>query len=159
MSDEIDLGPDEMDGAPVAPLPREWLPEPVLPGGHVARDASAARILGALELEWARHTARGQPDASRWVSDLGRWLRPAAALAAAAIALLFVLDDYRTHPSSTHAADEMALSLVASHGDPAALWAALGVPADPVLALLTLEDHSTFVTGAGTAAPSSGEIR
>jgi hypothetical protein len=159
MSDEIHRGPDEMDGALVAPLPREWLPEPVLPGGHVAWDASAARIVGALELEWAKHTARGQPDASHWVSDLGRWLRPAAALAAAAITLLFVLDDPRTHPSSTHAADEMALGLVASHGDPAALWATLGVPADPVLALLTLEDHSTFVTGGSAAGPSPGENR
>lgn len=52
----------------------------------------------------------------------------------------------------------MALGLVASDGDPVVLWAALGVSADPVLALLSFEDHSPWLAATSSAAPSTGGI-
>jgi hypothetical protein len=159
MSDKIDRRSGEPGSSPVDPLPRAWLPERMPPEGHTFWETRAARILGAAELECARRTSHAREDSAAWLFEMGRWLKPAAALTAASLVLLFVLPDTSARPVTRHAADEMALGLVASHGDPAALWASLGVPADPVLALLTLEDHSAYVAGAHTVAPSSGENR
>jgi hypothetical protein len=145
-------------GSATDPLPRDWLPDALPPENHVVWEGRASRILTSTEGEWRVRRSAGV-DAAPWLWEMGNWLRPAAALAAAAVGLLVVVPDSPADIEPAQAADEMALGLVASGGEPAALWAALGVPADPVLALLTLEDHSAFVAGAGVMDPAGGEIR
>jgi hypothetical protein len=145
-------------GSATDPLPREWLPDALPPENHVVWDSRASRILTSAEHVWRVPHSSGA-GAAPWLREMGGWLRPAAALAAAAVALLLVLPDASADIEPAQAADQMALGLVASGGEPAALWAALGVPADPVLALLTLEDHSAFVARAGATDPPRGETR
>lgn len=147
----------EMDSA-TDPLPREWLPDALPPENHVVWEARASRIVTSAEREWVVRPSAGA-GAAPWLLEMGKWLRPAAALAAAAIGLLFVMPDSPAEIEPGQSADEMALDLVASGGEPAALWGALGVPADPVLALLALEDHSAFVVGSGATDPARGETR
>jgi hypothetical protein len=147
----------DLNGAPDAPyaepLPREWLPEAVAPEGDAVWEARAERIVGAAESEWARFDARTTP----WIPAIGGWLRPAVALAAGAAALLFAVSDRVAR--AVPAADALALGVVVANGDPAALWAALGVSADPVLALLTLEDHEAWLVTTSPTDPATGDIR
>ncbi|MEX2048541.1 MAG: hypothetical protein WEB90_03090 [Gemmatimonadota bacterium] len=111
--------------------------------------------MAATDRKWARLELRGTGGEPSWLSEVGSWWRPAAALAAAAVAVLLWSDPHiRTEPA--HTAAEMALGLVASDGDPVALWAALGVSADPVLALLTFEDHRAWGAASNPAPPSTG---
>lgn len=137
---------DGRSGDEVAPLPRSWLPDPVAPEGDGVWDARAARIVAATDIEWEQALAAVP---GSWVTELGRWWRPTVALAAAAAALLLMTDG---PPSRSGGAppDGAALDLIASDGDPVALWAAVGVDADPVLALIALESP-----GDGDAAPTS----
>jgi hypothetical protein len=155
MNDEMDRRSGEVDSGP---LPGEWLPDASPPEDHVVWETRTARILVSAEREWTVLQSVGI-GAAPWLSEIGSWLRPAAVFAAAAVALLFALPDSRAHIEPALTADEMALGLVAAGGEPAALWATLGVPADPVLALLTLEDHSALVVGTGPTNPAEGDIR
>lgn len=137
MNDAHELGP--------------WLPDPIQPEDHPEWDRRTARILAAAEPGLARSAGRPATATEAWLYELGGWWRPVAALAAAAVAfLLLVTENPRPGPNATEP-DAMALTILASDGDPTAIWAALGVPADPVLALLTLEDHSTPAAAPGRA--------
>jgi hypothetical protein len=144
------------DAPHAQPLPSEWLPDGAPPDSDPVWGVRTERILGAAELEWARLVARQQTTA--WLSEMGSWLRPAAVLAAAAAALLFATSDRVTYAGPAISADDVALRLVAAEGDPVAIWTTLGVTADPVLALLTLEDHTAWMTG-GPPQPPAGDRR
>ncbi|MEX2466764.1 MAG: hypothetical protein WD995_07630 [Gemmatimonadota bacterium] len=147
MSNDMDVEP--------GPLPREWLPEPLPPEGDASWEARVARIMAAAE----RQTGAG---GASWWAELARWWGPTAALAAAAVAaLVFVVADTpRPESPSTEPTEGLALTMIAADGDPVALWAALGVAADPVLALLTLEDHSASPAPAPSEpTPSAGVPR
>ena len=138
--------------APYAePLPREWLPEGVAPEGDAVWEARTERILALTEHAWPAEARR---TTTRWLPELSRWLSPAAALAASAAALLLAAGNRASVPAQD--ADAAALSLITADGDPVALWATLGVTADPVLALLTLEDHTAWTARADAARPDTG---
>jgi hypothetical protein len=154
--DRSDMG-DTPDIAGEAPLPREWLPDGVEAEGHEVWEARTARVLAFTSLEWRR--AEGRARAMPWLTEVGHWVGPAAALAAAAAALLLVGSNRAATLGRTPQADAVALSLVATGGDPVALWAALGVNADPVLALLTLEDHTGWMSRPDRAGPGPGDVR
>ena len=130
-------------------LPPEWLPEPLPTAEDPAWDASVRRILAAAEptLSGLRDRARHVP----WWAALDAWWRPAAALAAASLAGLLIVPP-RADSSPSH---DLTLRLLAAGGTPDALWETLGVPVDPVLALVALEDHSAFTDISNQ--PDSGE--
>jgi hypothetical protein len=160
MNDEIDHGPkNDMGSAAADPLPREWMPEAAPPDGHPTWESRTARIMVAVEPEWARLRLGARQGAASWLSEMGGWLRPAVAIAAAAVALLFLVVEPPASAARILTTDDMALSLIVSDGDPVALWAALGVPADPVLALLTFEDHGAMAAPASPTTPSEEGIR
>jgi hypothetical protein len=145
------------DAPHAEPLPREWLPEGVAPEGDGVWEARTARILARTELAWEHAAARRTT--TSWLTELGRWLSPAAALAASAAALLLAAANRAAPIGPTPSADAAALSLITADGDPVVLWATLGVTADPVLALLTLEDHTAWTTQADPLRPARGERR
>jgi hypothetical protein len=60
---------------------------------------------------------------------------------------------------TTPDAEAAALSLITADGDPVVLWATIGVTADPVLALLTLEDHTSWTARTDAATPAEGVVR
>lgn len=99
-------------------LPHDWLPDPSPPEDAPEWDARAARIMSVA------------PNPRTSWSLLGAWWKPAAALAAASVATLLLLDP--GEPPSP------ALGVIAGDGEAAALWLAAGVEADPVLAIITL---------------------
>jgi hypothetical protein len=118
------------------PLPRGWLPEASAPRAAPEWDIQLQRILAAAEpslqqIECAHHT-----DVT-WSMVLGSWWRSAAAIAAAAV-LLLLLDRTDTAGRAS-AADALPLSVMVAAGEPFALWESLGIAADPVLALITLQ--------------------
>jgi hypothetical protein len=148
MSDERD---DSIPGVfREKPIPREWLPDGIEPEGDAVWEARAARVVARTELEWRRSVVRTRPTLS--FAEMGGWFTPAAALAAAAAALLLAVGNGSQAPSN----DARALSMVVAEGDPVALWAALGVSAHPVLALLSLDEHASWITPADAGAPGAG---
>ena len=150
MTDDSERGlHDDRSGDEVAPLPGSWLPDPVAPEGDGIWDVRAARILAAAGVDRAGISA-ANPD--NWVTELGRWWRPTVALAAAAAGVLMMTDGRATAPGGPFPGG-VAFDLIASDGDPVALWAALGVTADPVLALIALDDP------ADTNAPPTPDLR
>jgi hypothetical protein len=120
------------------PLPRDWLPQATPLEGTPAWEALLSRVVAAVD-----PAGRGLgPRAARvvrptWPAVLGSWWRPAAVLAAAAAAMLVLLDP--TPAPSGPGDGALPLSLVAAGGQPVALLEGLGIPADPVLALIALE--------------------
>ncbi|MCA1789292.1 MAG: hypothetical protein LC667_05370 [Thioalkalivibrio sp.] len=123
----------------------EWLPDPIPPENDPEWDRRVARILAAAEPALARMAGRSATATEAWLSEMGGWWRPVAALAAAAVAFLLLVTEAPGPGPNAPEPDAMTLTILASDGDPTAIWAAMGVPADPVLALLSLEDHSTFM--------------
>lgn len=124
----------------VDPLPRDWLPSsPVRAARDVEYwDAQARSVAAAAEPTLARYRAYPQGRLPWWHA-LGRSWRPALAGAlAAAAGLLLALGLGADRRPAPHAGD-VALAAVASAGEPAALWAARGEEADPILAFLALE--------------------
>lgn len=125
------------------PLPPDWLPEPAGPSeGSAAWEAEVRRVVEAAapRLE-ARRSDDGAADpggSGAW-AGLGRLLRPAAGLAAAATLALFAVGPERADRPPSRSA---ALAAVASGGEPVALWRASGTEADPVLALIALEEEA-----------------
>lgn len=126
------------------PLPEGWLPGPSGPPADAPEwEARVQRIVAAAGPRLERRRERAERGAAgragrAWWAELGLLLRPAAGLAAAAALLLVLLG-----PSPSPAGDPSAsstLAAVASGGDPAALWRAAGAEADPVLALIALEE-------------------
>jgi hypothetical protein len=142
---------------PPPPLPREWLPDALPADDDPVWARRADRILAAADPELARlRTGREAVDIGWW-SEMGRWWRPAAAMAAAAVTLFVLVE----RPASTVVAspDAITLGLVAGEGSPAAIWAAVGVRADPVLARLALEDHAAIAAAGGFSAAPGGDER
>lgn len=132
----------------VDPLPEAWLPEPFGPPDDAPEwEARVRRIVAAAEPRLERLRERAEPGAGEgtagrrgrsWWADLGLLLRPAAGLAAAAGLVLVLLEPA---PSPTEdAAASSTLAAVATGGEAAALWRAAGAEADPVLALIALEE-------------------
>ena len=159
MSDDRMDGEGAGAGEPALPdpVPRGWLPDALPPDGDPAWDTHVARILAAAQPELARlASARVGEGAAPWWSEMGKWWRPAAALAAAATAVLLLVVERPAGPSAPP--ETVALTLIAAEGDPVALWAMLGVRADPVLALLTFEDHDGFTDDSPSSIrPPGGE--
>jgi hypothetical protein len=118
------------------PLPRNWLPD-AQPSGGAAWEAKVGRIMDAAEPELRRIRERRAAVRASWWSPLGLWLKPAAALAAAA--LLVVAGRSAAFPEPPQSS--LSLGLLAADGDPAMLWVALGVPADPVLAHIAVQEQ------------------
>jgi hypothetical protein len=128
------------DDAPFEePLPRSWLPAP-RPGEDDAYwDGYAARVLAELEPLMAARSTGAVGRARSWVSEIGDRWGAAGLLAAAAVATLVVVGmRERAAEPSMPGRDEVTLALVAAEGDPAMMWEGLGIPADPLLARLTL---------------------
>jgi hypothetical protein len=119
----------ELEDGAHGPLPREWLPDAGPAEGTPEWEALVARVVDAVALP-----GRGGP---AWPSVLGSWWRPAAGLPAAAAALLLLLDPAPTRPAPGDGA--LPLSVVAGGGEPSAVLEGLGIPAHPVLALITLQ--------------------
>lgn len=129
------------------PLPKSWLPEPAREATEdAAWEERVTRIVAAAGPR-LRRLARDDREAGSAVSavpsawlPVGRWWRPAAALAAAAVlALLLTLPE---PPETTERGGSPALGAVVSGGEPASLWEAAGSRAHPVLALIALEEAS-----------------
>jgi hypothetical protein len=123
-----------------APLPREWLPEAVAPEDAAEWQVRLERIVAAAE-----PTLRGfGPPTSvtemPWSTALGGWWKPAAALAGAAAALLFMLDMPESHGRGSQ--NTLPLSVAAAEGEPFALWDGFGIDADPALALIALQEQA-----------------
>jgi len=117
------------------PLPRDWLPAATPLEGTHQWNALFARVVAATPPVWRPRTT--------WPSVLGSWWRPAAGLAAAAAALLFLMTpQVPLAPPSGSADGALTLSLVAAGGEPAALLEGLGIPADPVLALIAVQGQA-----------------
>jgi hypothetical protein len=137
------------DGVPRA-LPRDWLPDPQPPEGAPMWEARTRRIMAVAGPELRRLRSGGSPDEVTWWSRTGLWWKPAAALAAASTALLLLVGRPAVFPEPPPGS--IPLGLVASDGDPVTLWRALGIQADPVLALIAIRKQGD-VTGQG-APPS-----
>lgn len=139
------------------PLPREWLPDPHPPEGAPVWDARTRRIMAAAGPEIQRLGSRRSAAGATGWSGIGLWWKPAAALAAAATTLLLLTG--RPAEVSEPPPGSIPLSLVASEGDPVALWEALGIRAHPVLARIAIQEQGD-VMGQGTPATTpEGENR
>lgn len=137
---QTERGASEADSP--GPLPRQWLPEPRAVEGHPVWELRVARVMAA-----AGPALAGPP----WWSEMGRWWKVSAGLAAASLLVFLGVPEVPDRPiqgGTGVAGDEFALGMVVAEGDAAAFWGALGVPADPVLAVLTFE-------APGTAPPPS----
>ena len=126
------------DDAP-RPLPPGWLPEPLPPEGAPVWDTKMGRIMAAADPELRRLRDRRTAAGSTAWSVLGLWWKPAAALAAVAAVLSLVTGLRSAFPEARQ--DWVSLSLIAAEGDPVTLWEAFGIQADPVLALIALQEE------------------
>jgi hypothetical protein len=117
-----------------APLPRDLLPEASPREGTPEWEANLARVLATTQRELSELRGREVRLEPSWPAVLGSWWKPAVALAGAAVAALVVLSG----PAEPDAG-AVPLNVVVTEGDPAALFAGLGVPADPVLALIAAQ--------------------
>ncbi len=141
------------DGAP-RPLPPGWLPDPHPPEGDPRWDRRVERIMAAVGPELRRIRSRRSAAEVTWWSRMGVWWKPAAALAAASAALLLLVGRPAVSPEPPPGS--IPLGLVAADGDPVALWSALGVQADPVLALIAIQEQED-VMGRGSRPTISEE--
>lgn len=151
------------------PIPKGWLPSPVPPEDAETWDLQVRRIMAAAAAQDADATRVDDPrrpfdgpldrpldpSLDRW-SGVGHFWRHAAVLAAAAIALLFMVDLPEAAPRGTPAS--LSLGLMVAQGDPSALWAVSGVEADPVLALIAAQqaDDANPTDGPGAADAPGG---
>jgi hypothetical protein len=131
-----EMSDETRDGVP-EPLPRNWLPEPLPADGEPAWELRVDRIMTSLEPGLGRLATLARSTAAPWWEVMGSWWRPAAGMAAAAAALL--LFAARQAPPTGAGGDAVTLGLIATGGDPVAIWAASGIEADPVLALIAWE--------------------
>jgi hypothetical protein len=118
-------------------LPRHLLPDALPPSDATELVAMRERIMERAggDLELLRIAGAQQND---WAGVFAAWLRPAAGLACAAGVLLFVM--IQSAPAPPRSPGAVALGVLATGGEPVALWNALGVEADPVLALFAYEE-------------------
>jgi hypothetical protein len=143
------------DGAP-RPLPQGWLSEPQPPEGDPKWDQRIERIMDAAGPELRTLRSRRPAAEVTWWSGMGLWWKPAAALAVGSTALLLLVG--RPAVFQEPAPGSIPLELVASDGDPVTLWGALGIRADPVLALIAIREQGDL-TGQGTPTPREEERR
>lgn len=129
----------ENDESVQRPLPREWLPPATPQAGSDEWEALRGRVMVAVGSTVPSFTRGQSVQEAGWVATLGTWWRPAAAIAAAAALLVILIPAPPARPSGSGA---LALSLVAAGGEPAALLGGLGIPAEPVLALIALEGRA-----------------
>lgn len=122
------------------PLPLGWLPDPQPAEGDPKWDERIEGILAAAGPELRTLRSRRSTAEVIWWSGMGLWWKPAAALAAASAALLLLVGRPAVFPGPSPGS--IPLGLVASAGDPVMLWRALGVQADPVLALIAIQEQS-----------------
>lgn len=129
------------------PLPEGWLPEPAAEaGGEDLWEERVRRVVAAAEPRLRELERAGRAPAPTAVErpagwrEVGRWWRPAAALATAAVLALFLASP--TPPEAPVSRGSPALAAVASDGEPASLWGAAGSEAHPVLALIALEGET-----------------
>ena len=124
------------EGAP-RPLPRDWLPDAQPSEADPSWSHQIEQIMAAAAPEL--QTLRSPRSAAQftWWSEMARWSTPAAALAAAATA--FFLLTWRPAALPESPPGSILLELVATNGDPVALWRARGIEADPVLAWVALQ--------------------
>lgn len=123
------------------PLPTDWLPRSVAGADREDPDLMEARL--------RRLTAAAEPTLQRYRSTRsGWWLalgwnwRPATLAALAGAAALVLLLGLGNRDGATRPDSNLALLAAAYDGDPGALWTALGGEADPVLALLVLDEET-----------------
>lgn len=114
----------------------DWLPEPRPAPEDPYWAAYADRVMGALDPVLTDQARAHVPPS--WQAELGNRWRGAAILAAAAVAALLTVGDPPA-PSPPSAPEDLALTLIAVDGDPVLLWERWGIPADPLLARLTLD--------------------
>ena len=121
------------------PIPGEWLPDATPQEGSPEWEALLARVVAASEEAARAPTRVGAAPAPRaWPAVLGGWWRGAAVGAAAATALLLLVRPATIPPAAVDVG-ALPLTVVTAQGDPAALLEGLGIPADPVLALIAIE--------------------
>ncbi|MBI4421972.1 MAG: hypothetical protein HY560_14200 [Gemmatimonadetes bacterium] len=130
------------DGAPQA-LPRDWLPDPHPSEDAPVWDTRARRIMAAAGPELRRLKGRRSAAEVSWWSMMALWWKSAAAVAAVATALLLV---QRPAAFPEPPPGSIPLGLIAADGEPVTLWGALGIQADPVLALIAIREQRD-VTG------------
>lgn len=130
-----------MKGDHADPLPREWLPEPAGPpsGETGAWEERVQRVLAEAEPRLDRLASGRTARDPAWWEALGGLWRPAAALAAAALLVLFLATPDASRPD----ARSPVLAAVATEGEPTSVWAAMGGGADPVLAAMILEQEGS----------------
>ncbi|MQA92390.1 MAG: hypothetical protein GEU90_19550 [Gemmatimonas sp.] len=126
---------DRSEGGVPPPLPWEWLPDPQPPEGAEPWDTRLERIMAAADPGLRGLRTRSAAAGTSW-SVFGLWWKPAAALAAAAIALPLLIGPPTVSEPRT---EGLSLSLIAAEGDPVTLWGAFGIPADPVLARIAFQ--------------------
>ena len=122
------------------PLPTTWLPDPHPPDDDRRWNETTERIMRAAAPELQALRSRRSTIAVGGWSEMGRWWKPAAVLAAASIALLLLLEPLI---SRTAVPRSLPLGFVASDGDPVTLWRMMGLEADPVLALIAIRDQTS----------------
>jgi hypothetical protein len=116
-------------------LPQGWLPDPNPSEGDPKWDEKIERIMAAAGPELRTLRSRRSAAEVTWWSRMGLWWKPAASLAAASTALVLLVE----RPASAEPPPgSLALGFVVSDGDPVTLWGALGIQADPVLALIAI---------------------
>src|SRR5687767_11377428 len=125
------------NGGNEQPLPREWLPDASAREGAPEWDVTLQRILAAAEPSLRQLQDASTASDVSWSAVLASWWRPAAAIAAAA-ALLLLLDGRDTE---NRAQGGVPLTVMAAQGEPFALWQSVGTEADPVLALIALQQE------------------
>lgn len=124
------------DDAP-RPLPRDWLPDPLPSEADSSWSQRLDRIMAAAAPELRVLRSRRSTVQLTWWSEMARWRMPAAALAAAATAVFLLT--WRSSALPESPPGSILLELVATNGDPAALWRARGAEVDPVLAWVALQ--------------------
>jgi hypothetical protein len=139
------------------PLPPEWLPAPQAPEDHPVWRVRADQLMSTAGPELARLAGRRRQEEFEWWSVLADWWRPSAALASVAAAVLLFIAP--STPAAVSSGDDLTLRIVAGEGSPVAIWKAIGVGADPVLALLAFENHDTFVASDSEFSDAGGNGR
>ncbi len=124
----------ESDDPNEARLPDAWLPAaspaPDAASWIVQRERILATAAPAL------HALRGTDDGP-WIDTIASWwTRAAAGVAAAATILIAVRQIAAPAPPSRPATP---FDLISAAGEPAAVWRAYGIEADPVLAVIANE--------------------
>lgn len=139
-----------------APLPRSWLPVPLPSAADPAWDDRVEGIMAAAAPELHSLARKRSTGAVRQWSGIEAWSVPAVAIAAASVALMLIVKgpkNLRDAPPGS-----IPLGLIAAGGNPAILWSSLGIEADPVLALIAVQEQQA-PSGEATQSTPNGAVR